>query len=280
VSDAQDRTLPATPARRARAIAGGGRPTVAGPAGLASVAALLAVLALGLPAMVREAAALARHSWRAEPVDSARRTHAPPRGGLAAASPAPSDSPGSAAWLAILLVGTLAIPTAVGIGVQIIVDRPGFRPSLVAPALSRINPAAGLRRLAGGAWGRMFSSLATVIVAGAAGVRALGDLGGLFSTLEPIPASTAMTAGLRAAGLVLAVCMALAVARFAWSRRRFERSIRMTPREFEEERRRLEPAAAVDWQRDRGPGSQRSPTAPPRTGVRDRHPHDAAATAS
>jgi len=244
VSDSQDRTLPATPARRAEAIEQGSYPTVADPASLLSLAALMTVLATILPRWSVDAADLFRACLATGPLAAG----GPSAGSWSAVgADAPIDCRATAARLTALTFAAIVVPAAVAVALHLLVDRPGFRPARSAPAFRRVNPARGFVRLFAGAVPRTLAGLGTAILCGAAGLMAIESVMRLAARTAPPSAGVAFGAGLRATGLVLAGCTAVAIVRFLWARRQFERSIRMTPQEFEEERRRLEPASAIDW---------------------------------
>lgn len=246
MSDPEDRTLPATPTRRAEAIEQGARPTVAVPASLASLAALMAVVVITLPFLEDAVCRLMRASVSAAVPE---RLAPSDLGWVPHGDRDVDDITTSVIRIGVVLFGILVVPAVVSLMIHMVVDRPVPSPHRFAPTFRRVNPAAGLARMFRGAWTRVCSNLLAGLASGAACVAALRHAAGMNGFSEPIPASTALREGMRATAVVLTACAAIAIVRHWLSLRRFERSIRMTPREYEEERRRLEPATAIARER-------------------------------
>lgn len=228
MSDAEDRTIPATPRRRLLARREGMIPPAALPAWGASVA----VTILLFPAWWRTTAAAAVTLVRA----------------AGAAGPAPDVR----AFLPLLLP-TAALVLAAGgvaIGVRVLVDGAGFSAARALPDLRRVGILSGSRRilsaatlrrcLAGALWlalpsavaSRSAAALAELVAASVATLPDGGAAGGLVSHgATVVPQAFALLLPTLAAAAVVGVL------RFLLLRRDAERRIRMTPDEVREETR-------------------------------------------
>lgn len=232
MSDAAERTIPATPRRREAAERAGMLPAATLPAWGATIA----VAILLFPAW-----------WRATVAAAA----ADLGGVLAGAGRTGSGT--AAAWPSLALVlPTLALILAAGgagVATRLVVDGFRWQPSRILPDLQRLGPIAGVRRIlslrslraavAGFWW-------LTVLV----GV-AVWSSGRLVGTLD-------VAGGIAALCPLLAAVVAVAAARWGLARVAAERRIRMTPEELREELRTLEPATPVRQGRhppSRGPAS-------------------------
>jgi flagellar biosynthetic protein FlhB len=224
MSDTADRSIPATPRRREAARREGAMPDAAA---LAWAAAAITTVLL-LPAW-------ARATWPAATAVCAA--------WLAVAGLPADHGPGGVAFpLAVVwpTVGLVLTAAAVGLGVRWVVDGPSCLPGRVAPDPARIDPLRGLRRIV---------SLRTlgVVVGNAAAVAVLGGVA--LVSARPLLASAALPAAEPLGRLVVAwralvplavTAAAVAVAQYGVVRWRFERRLRMTPREFAEEARSLQ----------------------------------------
>jgi flagellar biosynthetic protein FlhB len=239
----QDRTIPATPRRREQARRAG----LGAPAELPAWAAIAATAILLLPVWVRLTVPAAGAAVRES---------------LAAALG--SGRVGEVSWgplAAIVLptAGLIAASAAAGLAVRFLCDGLSWRPGRAAIDLRRIDPLAGL--------GRIFSrsTLAGLVMAGgglAAVVAAACLLAGPLARIQEIPAGPGEIGGVAAVawqalvGLV-ATAAVVAVAQWLLARRRFERSIRMTPAELAEEQKELQADPRVRLLQRQGRGPRR-----------------------
>jgi flagellar biosynthetic protein FlhB len=247
MSDAGDRTLPATPRRREAARCQGAMPTAAGPAW---AAAAVTAVALG-PAWLRATIPAA--------ADVVRR--------VLATAATPGGDPG---W-SDLLPGALVLPTAglvlasasTAVAVRLLVDGFSWQPARAAPDLRRIDPLAGLARILSGrtlaaaaGHGLALAILVAVAVASAAPLGSLvvsGD--GLLDPARLLPAAWRPLAWLAGGAAVVAACQ------WAFARRRFEARIRMTPQEFADEARSMQADPKVRLLQQRRPAQPKAGTA-------------------
>jgi len=225
MSDTSDRTIPATPRRREAARRAGAMPDAAA---LAWAAAAITTVLL-MPAW-------ARVTWPA--VTSLMAASLASAGQPTPLDPRPAAGiPVAVLWPALGLV--LAAGT-VGLVVRLAVDGLSWQPSRAAPDPARIDPVRGLERIVS------FRSV-TVLVGNAA---ALGVLAGVaLVSARPLLALAAAPPEEPLGGFALVwrallpltvAAATVAVAQYAVARWRFERRLRMTPREFVEEARSLQ----------------------------------------
>jgi flagellar biosynthesis protein FlhB len=221
MSDAADRTIPATPRRRELARRQGFMPMASLPAWVATVATTLLLLPAWAQATFSAATVMMQQSARF-----------------------------SGAGLDILLPAAVVLPTlavmavagAVGLVVRVMLDGPAWRPARVMPAFDRISLLGGLARifstatlmsLAGHACG-----LAVLVTAAALSARPLvAVIGSGEMAHDParlFAAAQQAILPLVAAAAVVAACT------WAFSRLRFERRIRMTPQEYADEARSMQ----------------------------------------
>lgn len=225
MSDAADRSIPATPRRREAARREGAMPDAAP---LAWAAAAIVTVLL-LPAW-------ARATWSAL-------TAACAAWFAVAGAPAPLDAGAVVVLPSRLIgptVGLAVVAAAAGLGVRLAVDGPSWLPARIAPDIARIDPLRGLRRMVS------LRSLAAV-VGNTAAVAVLGGVAILSarpflaaaaaSSPEPL---AALTVAWRAIVPLTMTAAAVAVAQYGAARWTFERRLRMTPREFAEEARSLQ----------------------------------------
>jgi flagellar biosynthesis protein FlhB len=227
MSDAADRTIPATPRRRELARRQGFMPMASLPAWVATVATTLLLLPAWAQATFSAATAMMQQSARF----TATGLESSPR-------------------LDLLLPASVVLPTlvivaaagAVGLAVRMLLDGPAWRPARLAPAFDRISLLAGLARicstatltaLVGHACG-----LAVLVTAAALSARPLvAVIGSGEMAHEPgrlfAAAQQAILPLVAAAGVVAACTWALA-------RLWFERRIRMTPQEYADEARSMQ----------------------------------------
>lgn len=226
MSDASDRTLPATPRRREAARRAG----LGAPADLPAWAASAATAVLLAPAWARSTIPAA--------ADAFRETCA-----AALADGGAGDVP----WplpVAVVLpsLGLVAAATAAGLAVRFFADGLRWQPGLAAPDPRRIDPWAGLARIfsRGTVIAFLVSSAGLVILLVAA-ARVAGPLAALQAS-PPAPDAVGglAAAGWRATLSLVAVAAAVAAGQWLLARLRFERGLRMTPQEFADERRDLQ----------------------------------------
>ena len=241
MSDAADRTIPATPRRRELARRQGFMPMASLPAWVATVATTLLLLPAWAQATFSAATVMMQQSASFSVV------------GL-------EDSP----RLDIRLPAAVVLPTlavmavagAVGLVVRMMLDGPAWRPARVMPAFDRISLLGGLARifstatlmsLAGHACG-----LVLLVTAAALSARPLvAVIGSGEMAHDParlFDAAQQAILPLLAAAAVVAACT------WAFSRLRFERRIRMTPQEYADEARSMQadPKVRLMRQQHRG----------------------------
>jgi len=247
MSDASERTLPATSRRRQLAEREGMLPTAALPAWGAG----MAVTVLLLPGW-----------WRA--------TVAAGTDAIVAACSTGRLAPlGSGFWpsLGMLLPTVAVIAAACGaaLGVRLLVDGFRWRPAAIVPDPRRIDPLAGIRRiaslttLASAVGGACWLAL-PVWMASRAGIRLSAVVSSATDAIpiegpQPVAgiAAGVISAGIGLLGPTIAAAVVVTVIRWLLLRRRGERRIRMTPEELREELRSLEASPAVRWGRPTPP---------------------------
>ena len=148
------------------------------------------------------------------------------------------------AWQLLLPTATVLVAaTAAGLGVRLLLDRPGLVPARLA-AFERMHPVHGLRRLASRETiGRLLTGLLAAAIL-AVGMRwAFVDIAaqlrtGLPDPREPVVGS--LWLAWRCLWGLLVAAGAVAVLQHALRWRASERRLRMTPEELREEQRLLE----------------------------------------
>jgi flagellar biosynthesis protein FlhB len=225
MSEAEDRTLPATPRRRLAAWQAGMIPSATLPAWAASVV----VTILLLPAWWRTTAGSAVTLLRA--AADGTEGHAGP-------------------WLPLFLptAALLLAATGAGLGVRLCIEGVRFHPARAIPDRSRVALLAGLRRilsaatlgtaLAGGAWLALMAAVAwrsahplIGLVDGA--TRALVADAGAGPVLDE--AARTLPGAISLLTPAVAVAVLVTLVRYGASRVRAERRLRMTPEEMREE---------------------------------------------
>ena len=237
MSDAADRSLPATPRRREAAREQGAAPNAALPA----FVAMVAVAVLLLPGWSRTAIPAAGSFMRQS---------------LAAAfTPKGHDAITPAEFVpmqVILPTAALVFTTAIaGICVRFLCDGSAWRLSRAAPRWSRIDPFAGVGRVLSLATLRavLWNGACLAVIACATALAA-GPLVGLVRSSEPLLEAERPLAAMRAVLLpVLLAAAAVAAAQWGLARLAFERRLRMTPDEFKEEMRSLEADPRIKFER-------------------------------
>ena len=227
MSNAAERTIPATPRRREVARRQGFMPMASLPAWVATVATALLLLPAWAEATFPAATAMIQQS--------ASFTMA----GLEASPRLDVVLP---AAVVLPTLAVVAVAGAVGLAVRMLLDGPVWRPARVVPAFDRISLLAGLARICSTATLTQLvghaCGLAVLVTATALSARPLVAVIGsgemahgparLFATAQQAILS------LLAAAAVVAACT------WAFSRLRFERRIRMTPQEYADEARSMQ----------------------------------------
>jgi flagellar biosynthetic protein FlhB len=257
MSEAADRTIPATPRRRQQARREGLLPTATLPAWGATVAVTL----LLLPAWWRATVTAATAHFR---VALASAGLAPPLHSEIAAAASP------AAWLplgVILPTIVVALVAAItGLAVRGMIDGLQWCPQHLLPTAGRIAPLAGLKRIfssstllsaaSGGGWMAGLLMVAAWSSGRTIRVIATADL--------PTPSGLALVAGaipeaIGALSPLLAATVVVAVGRWIGLRLAAERRLRMTPEELREEMRSLEAAHPVSKGNGRAGAARSAP---------------------
>jgi flagellar biosynthesis protein FlhB len=237
MSDAADRSLPATPRRREAARDQGVAPHAALPAFVAMVAVAVLLLPGWSRTAIPAAGTFMRESFTAA-----------------------FDGPGhDAIDIGRLLPARVLLPTAalvlatagVGLCVRFLLDGSAWRLSRATPRWSRIDPFAGIARaLSPATFRAVLWNGACLAVLAATATLAAGPLVGLLRSSEPLLDAERVLASLRAVLLpVLLAAAAVAAAQWGLARRAFERRLQMTPEEFKEEMRSLEADPRIKLER-------------------------------
>ena len=236
MSDASDRSLPATPKRRDQARLQGMLASAALPAWAASLAAALALLPGWWRATLPAAAEFLRQAF--SPVS------------LQPAGPVSLPSLTAVVWPTVALA-TVAI--GVGLVVRLLLDRPVWSPARVLPAWQRLDPLAGLARIA--SWDTLVSLCFNTLALVGLMAAAVWSAGPMINVLSVADGSQRAGQAVAGAGMTLAPLMGAAalaaVCQWILAWRKSEQRIRMTPEEFKEELRSLGSDAKVRWQRQR-----------------------------
>lgn len=237
MSDAADRSIPATPQRRAAAREEGAAPTAAIPAFVVLVAAAV----LLLPGWSRTTLPAAGEFLRES---------------LTAAFAAPHDG---GIDLRLLFPAEVLLPTAAlviatagaGLGARFLLDGSAWRLARAAPRWRRIDPFAGVARVFSPATFRAvaWNGLCLAVLATAAAC-ACGPIVLFLESSAPIPDASSASSAFRGQLLpVLLAAVVVAAAQWGVARLVFERRLRMTPEEFKEEMRSLEADPRIAFER-------------------------------
>lgn len=237
MSDAADRSIPATPRRRAAAREQGAAPNAALPAFVALVAAAVLLLPGWSQTALPAAGGFLRES-------------------LAAAFVAPDRD---AIDLRLIFPAQVLLPTAAlvlatagaGLCVRFLFDGSAWRLARAAPRWRRIDPFAGFARVVSLSTLRavLWNGLCLIVLVAAAAFAA-GPLLALLESSAPIVDAGPAIAALRGTLVpVLLAAAAVAAAQWGVARLAFERRLRMTPEEFKEEMRSLEADPKIKLQR-------------------------------
>jgi flagellar biosynthesis protein FlhB len=238
MSDAADRTIPATPRRRELARRQGLMPLAALPAWVATVGTTLLLLPAWARATFPAATVMMQQSLSAA-VDH---TASPPRFDLLLP-----------AGVVLPTLALVAAAGVVGLTVRVLLDGSKWQMARAAPALDRISLLTGLARI--------FSPATLLSLAGhACGLAVLVTAAGLSAgplvaiigsgelAHEPARASAAAQ---RALIPLVAAAAVVAACTWAVSRLRFEQRIRMTPQEYADEARSMQADPKVRFMHQR-----------------------------
>ena len=152
------------------------------------------------------------------------------------------------------------VSLAVTLAVRLLVDQVRLRPSRCLPDLRRLNPVRGVARVL--SWTTVariaWCSFATTMLV-AVGAWTVGPLGAdLGRTIGADPLATAVPAW-SSLWPMLAVAVGIAAVEWSFARIRFERRIRMTPQEYQDDLRSLEADPKIKLQRqEAGRASRRA----------------------
>lgn len=231
MSDASDRTIPATPRRRLAAEEQGLVPT----AGLVAWAVAFLVGFALLPAWLRATGGSAV-GWLREL--------------LPAACLPCAEEVGPPVGLIVLTVGLVVATLASTLAVRALFDRIRFHPARCLPDARRLGLLRGTARIFSPRSAvRGFESAVAFLVVGGAAAYSLGRLvAGLGDMIVAEPTSSLMLAW-QSLWPVVAAAVVTTLVRWALARASFERRIRMTPQEYREEMRSLEADPKVKLQR-------------------------------
>lgn len=239
MSDAAERSIPATPRRRAAAREDGAAPNAAIPAFVALVAAAVLLLPGWAQTAVPAAGGFMRES-------------------LAAAFAAPHDAGVDHRLLfpaqVLLPTAALVVATAgVGLCARFFLDGSAWRLARAAPRWRRIDPFGGAARVLSLATLRaiVWNGLCLAVLV-AATAFATGPLVSVLQAPGPMLDAAPAIAALRSLLLpVLVAAAAVAAAQWGVARLAFERRLRMTPEEFKEEMRSMEADPKIKFERRR-----------------------------
>ena len=231
MSDASERTIPATPRRRQAAEEQGFAPT----AGLVAWAVAVLVGFAVLPVWLR-ATGGAAVAWFRELLPSA---------GLPV-----TDEPGLPIGLVGLTLGFIVLVLASTLAVRFLCDRIRLQPARCLPDARRLGLIRGTARVFSlRSVGRVVESAVAFMVVAATAAWSLGRLvAGLGDMVVAEPTASLILAW-QSLWPVAAAAVATAFVRWAIARASFERRIRMTPQEYREEMRSLEADPKIRLQR-------------------------------
>jgi flagellar biosynthetic protein FlhB/type III secretion protein U len=239
MSDAAERSIPATPRRRAAAREDGAAPNAAIPAFVALVAAAVLLLPGWAQTALPAAGGFMRES-------------------LAAAFATPHDGGVDHRLLfpaqVLLPTAALVVATAgAGLCARFFLDGSAWRLARAAPRWRRIDPFSGVARVFSLATCRaiVWNGLCLAVLVATAAF-ATGPLVSVLQAPGPLLDAAPAIAALR--GLLLPVLLAaaaVAAAQWGVARLAFERRLRMTPDEFKEEMRSMEADTKIKFDRRR-----------------------------
>jgi flagellar biosynthetic protein FlhB len=239
MADASDRVIPATPRRRDAARKQGAMPTAAVLAGVAMAATALVLLPGWITLTVPAA------------IDFFRRS-------LVAAIRGPADPLAEMVPPSLpLVVPTVAVVLAaatVGLALRAVLDGSAWRLGRAAPAWQRIDPLQGLSRMfSGQTLAAIVTNTLGLAAIVAAACFAAAPIVGLVAAADATAGVERWLGAVRALTLpTVAAAAAVAAAQWGLARLRFEKRIRMTPQEFQEEMKGMEADPKVRLRREQG----------------------------
>lgn len=237
MADASDRVIPATPRRRDAARQQGAMPTAAVFAAVAMAATAL-VLVPGWLTLTVPAA-----------IDFFRRS-------LAAAIRGPADPLAEIVLPPLsLVVPTAAVviaAAAVGLALRAVLDGSAWRLERAAPAWQRIDPLHGMARIfSGQTLAAIVTNAVGLVAIVAAACFAAAPLVSLVATADATAGVDRWLGAVRSLTFpTVAAAAAVAAAQWGLARLRFEKRIRMTPQEFQEEMKSMEADPKVRLRRE------------------------------
>jgi flagellar biosynthetic protein FlhB/type III secretion protein U len=239
MSDAAERSIPATPDRRAAAREDGAAPNAAIPAFVALAAAAVLLLPGWFQTALPAAGGYLRES-------------------LSAAFAGPHDGRIDLRLLfpaqVLLPSAALVIATAgAGLGVRFLLDGSAWRLARATPRWRRIDPFAGAGRVLSLATLRavLWNGLCLAVLVATAAF-ASRPIVALVDSSTPMSDAVPAIAAVRGQLVpVLLAAVAVAAAQWGVARLAFERRLRMTPEEFKEAMRRLEADPRIKLERRR-----------------------------
>ena len=234
MSDAE-RSIPATPRRREAARQQGAAPNASLPAFVATAATAVALL----PGWSQTAVPAAAASMRAAIASAFA-------GDAEVAAPLP-------AAVVLPTMGLVLAAAGAGLGVRFLLDGSAWKLSRAAPRWQRVDPLAGCGRIFSAATARAVvwngaCLVLFVITAAWAATPIVGLVRASGPILEPQQPLAALRGTL---GLLILAAAAVAAAQWGLARVAFERRLRMTPEEFQDEMRGLEADPRIRSERQR-----------------------------
>lgn len=237
MADSADRVIPATPRRRDAARKQGAMPTAAVLAGVAMAATALVLV----PGWLRLTIPAAVDFFRQSLVAAVRGSADP----LSEAVPPPLP----------LVVPTAAVvlaAAAASIALRAALDGSAWRLARAAPAWQRIDPLNGLSRIfSGQTLTAIVTNICGLAAIVAAACFAAAPLAGLVAAADATAGVDRWLGAAQALAFpTVAAAAAVAAAQWGLARLRFEKRIRMTPQEFQEEMKSMEADPKVRLRRD------------------------------
>ncbi len=243
MSDASDRTIPASPRRREQARRAGMEPSAALPAWAASAATAIMLAPAWSSATIQAAAEAFRDAASAAALHD---------GAMFPVSPG----------LVVPTLGLVAASAAAGMAVRLLCDGMSFQPARAAFDPQRISPLAGLRRIFSGdtVLAMLGHGLALIAFIAVAVIAARP----LMATLSaPAESAAVGHAAWRVVMGLAGVASIFTVVQWLLAKRRFEGRIRMTPQEYAEDAKDLQADPRVRLMQQKRKANQ-----PPVSGAR------------
>lgn len=243
MSDAADRTIPATPRRREAARLSGAMPSAALPGWMATVGVAVMLLPAWTRATVPEAIEFMRRSTIA--AIAAGRPTDPAAAGFAGEFAPPAS-------LLLPTVAVIVVAGGAGLIVRFLLDGSAWRLGRAAPTLARINPLSGFARIASSATALvMLDAVVGMVVLVAAAAFAAGPLLAVVSGGDVREPAGVLAVAQRSLVPLVATAAVLALCQWVVARYRFERRLRMTPQEYADESRSVQADPKIRFPRRR-----------------------------